>query len=172
MVVSVLPAPVLSVLSAGRPVGFSGSRSVAPPSAVLGAVVSVLGVGASVCVGCAAGADRVVRSAFPSARVFAVVAPGRGGFAARSVALVRSVSALVAFPSRPCPVGLVPSSSSSRCFCGLGSGSWASVAFAAGLGLPVAVWLPAGVAAPAWLAPVGGGWWCPPPAPVSQLALF
>ncbi|HHP7231694.1 MAG TPA: hypothetical protein ACFCUY_12650 [Xenococcaceae cyanobacterium] len=41
------------------------------------------------------------------------------------------------------------------------SGSWASLAFALGLGVPCCVWLPAGVSVPAsWgLVSVGGGWW-------------
>lgn len=146
-------------------VGFSGSRRLPPPFApvVSGVVASVLAGGRSVAVGCAAGADAFVRAAAPSAAVFSASAfgSGRSAFARRSVALVRAVSVggpgsgLVVFPAAPCPAGLVPSARSSACFCGLGSGSWASAAFAAGLGLPVLVF-PCGFSAlPPW------GTWVP-----------
>jgi hypothetical protein len=153
-------------------VGFSGSRRLASAfrPLVSGVVASVVSGGRSVAVGCAAGADAFVRAAAPAAAVFSVSAfgRGRGAFAARSVAFVRAVAAggagsgLVVFPSAPCPVGLVPSASASRCFSGLGSGSWASAALAAGLGLPVVVF-PCGFSAlPAswgsWV-PAGSGVW-------------
>src|SRR5690606_34124227 len=90
---------------------------------------------------------------------------GRGAFARRSVAVVRAVASSpagvwVSFPQSACPAGLLPSRSSSACFCGLGSGSWASLAFAVGLGVPSFVWLPAGVVPPAgWgFLSLGGGW--------------
>lgn len=157
-------------------VGFSGSRRLPPPFApvVSGVVASVLAGGRSIAVGCAAGADAVVRSAAPSAVVFSASAfgAGRAAFARRSVALVRAVSAggpgsgLVVFPAAPCPPGLVASARSSACFCGLGSGSWASAAFAAGLGLPVVVFPcgfsalpPWGVWVPAASAGVWAGGW-------------
>jgi len=157
-------------------VGFSGSRrlSAAFAPVVSGVVASVLAGGRSVAVGCAAGADSFVRSAAPSAVVFSASAfgSGRAAFARRSVALVRSVAAggvgsgLVVFPAAPCPAGLVPSARSSACFCGLGSGSWASAALAAGLGLPVVVFLcgssglpPWGVWVPAASAGVWAGGW-------------
>lgn len=141
-------------------VGFSGSRRLSPSfaPAVAGVVGSVLAAGRSVAVGCAPGADAFVRSAALGALVFSVAAfgSGRGAFAARSVALVRAVAAggsgsgFVVFPSAPCPVGLVPSRHPSACFCGLGSGSWASAAFAAGLGVPLVVF-PCGFSGlPAW----------------------
>lgn len=146
--------------------GFCGSRSLAPSFAPLVArVVSACAArGAPIAVGCARGADEFVRAAAPSAVVFAVgsgaFGRGRGAFAARSVALVRAVAAaggtFVGFVSAPCPAGLAPSSSPSVCFRGLGSGSWASLAFAAGLGLPVFVFLCGTAAAlPAW---PGGSW--------------
>ena len=61
--------------------------------------------------------------------------------ASRSAALVSAVAAsgagrgFVGFVSSPCPAGLVPSPSPSACFSGFGSGSWASLALASGLGL-------------------------------------
>lgn len=128
-------------------VGFSGSRSL-PASAgrsVPALVSSVLASGRGVAVGCAPGLDSLVRSACPSAEVFRVAGAGRGAFAARSVACVRAVAASgsgagwVSFPGALCPRGLVPSSTQSACFCGLGSGSWASAALAAGLGVPLVV---------------------------------
>ena len=159
-----LVVPSLPLLPAPAPagvVGFSGGRRLSPAfrPLVAGVVAAVLAGGRSVVVGCAGGADAFVRSVAPGAVVFAV--PGSGlrpaaWFAARSVALVRSVAAggpgsgFVAFPSAPCPVGLSPSAAAAACFCGLGSGSWASAAFAAGLGLPVVVF-PCGFSAlPPW----------------------
>lgn len=152
-------------------VGFSGSRSAAGLSSAFAAAAGCVPSGASVFVGCARGVDELARSAFPSARVFSVASGtwgrGRGAFAARSSAFVSAVSSaggvLVSLPA-PGSVpaaGLVPSSSSSRCFSGGGSGSWASLAFALGLGVPCAVWLGSGAAPAGWgLSPVPGwsGW--------------
>jgi hypothetical protein len=65
--------------------------------------------------------------------------------ASRSKTMVSAVAAsgagcgLVGFVSSPCPAGLFPSPSPSACFSGFGSGSWASLALASGLGLPVVV---------------------------------
>lgn len=156
-----LPAVLLSALASAPAVGFSGSRSFAP--AAVGLAVSVLPVGVPVLVGCAGGVDAHVRSLCPSASVFRVPGAGRGAFAARSVAFVRAVAGaggvLLSFPSGPCPVGLLPSSVSSRAFCGSGSGSWASLALAVGLGVPCFVYAPAGVPAGWGGAPLPGGWW-------------
>jgi len=128
-------------------VGFSGSRSLPGSFAgqVSALVGSVVGSGRGVAVGCAAGLDSLVRSACPSAQVFRASSPRPGALVARSVSLVKAVagsgsgSGLVVFPGCSCPSGLVPSAHSSRCFCGLGSGSWATAALAAGLGVPVVV---------------------------------
>ena len=84
-----------------------------------------------------------------------------GSLARRSAAVVRFVAAsgvgaeVVGFPLAPCPVGLRPSRSASACFCGLGSGTWATLAFAAGLGLSLLVFPRAAFALPAW---PGGRW--------------
>ena len=164
-----------SVLASAPVVGVSGSR--APSSRSASAcrwAVGQLAPGASVVTGCARGIDGVARLARPSASVIRASAfgSGRGALAARSVAVVRAVapagpSALwLAFPSGPCPPGLAPSRSSSACFSGHGSGTWASLALAVGLGVPALVLLPPGVAVPpAWpLVPVpgcagpGGAW--------------
>ena len=159
-------APALFPAAAPAVVGFSGGRCLSPVfrPRVSGVVAEVLASGRSVAVGCAAGADAFVRAAAPGALVFSVPGSGRrpaAWFAARSVALVRSVAAagpgsgFVAFPAAPCPAGLSPSPSATACFCGLGSGSWASAALAAGLAVPVVVF-PCGFSVlPPW------GVWCP-----------
>ena len=168
-----VPGAVASVVASAPVVGFSGSRSVAPPSALVSAVAALVPSSASVSVGCAGGVDAAFRSVFPSASVFGVSSfgSGPGAFAARSVACVRSCigGVWLSFPSGPCPSMVVPSASSVRCFCGAGSGSWASLAFAVGLGVASFCWLPPGVAAPAWLVPAGGGWFAPA---AVQLGLF
>jgi hypothetical protein len=172
---------VRRLLVSAPAVGFSGSRSAGP--ACLAACRAVLPlVRGAVFVGCAAGLDAAVRAAVPSASVlsassFGAASVGRGAFAARSVALVRAVVAAgqgaasspvwVSFPGRACPAGLAPCAAPARCFSGLGSGSWAALAFAAGLGLPCLVFLPAGVSAPAgWgFRLLGRGWFLRPVPP-------
>ena len=156
-------------------VAFSGSRvscSVAAAScgAFLPAVASFSG---SVGVGCAAGVDRLVRSAFPGASVFRVSSflvggrVARASFALRSSALVSWCAAgsglLVAFPLGACPSGVAVSTS----FRGCGSGTWGSVALALGLGCPVLVVLPAAVL-PAAVCPAGAAF----PAPAAVAARF
>ena len=134
--------------------GFSGSRSSVPFGAA-SRVVSLVSESAAVFVGCAPGVDEFFRSSFPSATVLQASSFGssRGAFAARSVAVVRAVAAAnglwVSFPSSPCPSGLLPSCSSSKAFCGGGSGSWASLAFALGSGVPSLVFLGCSLPCPA-----------------------
>lgn len=149
-------------------VGFTGSRTLPASwsSQVSAVVASVQGSGRQVAVGCAAGADALVRVAAPGALVFSVsggaFGSGRSAFARRSAALVQVVAGsgpgagFVGFVAGPCPVGLVPSPSSSACFQGFGSGSWASLALAAGLGLPVIVFWCSSAAVS--LAPSWGSW--------------
>lgn len=166
-------------------VGFCGSRCL--PRVFAALVAGVVGAAVSarrgVAVGCAAGADAFALSAARRAGApvsfFSVSSgafgAGRAAFARRSVAFVAAVarsgsgSGLCAFVSSPCPSPLVPSASSSRCFAGFGSGSWASVALAVGLGVPVVVFpcVPAGVSAVSvlpsgwsggWVAAGGGVW--------------
>lgn len=152
-------------------VGFCGSRGLPPQAEALAAclVRSVLASGRAVAVGDAAGADACVRRAAPGCRVFSVSSfpalPPHAALAARSAALVSAVAASgpgAAFvglvSSGPCPAGLRPSSSAAACFAGFGSGSWASLAFAAGLGLPVLV-VPVGWAAASL--PAAWGSWSP-----------
>ena len=158
-------AVLSSVFSRFSAFGFSGSRSGVSTS-VLASVVPLIPARSSVFVGCARGVDEFFRSAFPSAAVFRASSFGRGrsSFARRSVAVVRAVAAAgglwVAFPAGACPAGLLPSASSSRAFCGLSAGTWSSLAFALGSGVPCLVFSPAGVPAGWGLSSVPGcpGW--------------
>lgn len=155
-------SPSLFSSPPGGVVGFCGSRALPSSFAPLvgGLVRSVLAGGLGVSVGCAAGADQLVRSACPGAAVFRASGRGARSLVLRSVAFVRSlarsgpVRGLVVLPGCACPGGLLPCSVPSRCFCGLGSGSWASAALAAGLGVPVLVF---GVP-PSFLPPSWGAW--------------
>lgn len=166
-VVSLWGLVVAFALSSFSVVGFSGSRRGAR-AAALSAAFSRVAPGAAVFVGCASGVDLAVRSRFGArCRVFSAVSRSRGGLAARSAGLVRAVAAAggcwVSFPGAACPAGLVPSPVSGRCFCGLGSGSWASLAFAVGLGVPCLVFSPWGVPAGWGFSALGRGWfvWVP-----------
>jgi len=163
------PPHLSRLLGLASAVGFSGSRRFSPPAGVWASVVSAVPAGLPVFVGCAGGADQAARLAFPSASVLSASSfgSGRSSFALRSVAVVRAVASSrrgvwVSFPACACPAGLVPSPVVSSCFCGSGSGSWASLAFARGLGVPCFVWLPPLFAPPAgWgFLSLGGGWWC------------
>jgi hypothetical protein len=168
-----LPAAISATLASAPAVGFSGSRHRAP--ACLSAAVAAVPPGLPVLVGCAPGVDAAVRGLCPAAVVFAVSGSGRGAVAARSIRFVRAVAAaggvLVSLPSGPCPAGLLPSSSPGRAFCGSGSGSWASLALAVGLGVPCLVFCPAGAPVGWGLVAVGSGWFQFAPA-VAQLGLF
>ena len=173
-------------------VGFSGSRSLSGSGLL--ALRSLLSFvphsGCRVSVGCAAGADLLVRSVlagFPGLLLFSVASGrfgvGRSAFARRSARLVRSVAAgsagvLVVVPGGACPAGVVPS----RSFSGGGSGSWGSAALALGSGRRVLLWLPSGCLPPSWsgvswssagaLGSAGCWWLGVPASAVSQLSLF
>ena len=149
-----MPASVSALarlLHSASVVGVSGSRSAAPGCVrAVGWAVRQFAPSASVITGCMSGIDQVARQLAPSALVLraASFGRGRGRFARRSTAVVRRVAASgpsalwVSAPGRACPAGLVPSASSSACFAGFGSGSWASLALALGLGVRALVWLP------------------------------
>ena len=175
-----MPASVSALarrLQSASVVGVSGSRSASPGCArAVAWALQQLAPGASVVTGCMSGIDRVARSLAPAALVFQAsrFGRGRGRFARRSIAVVRRVvgagalALWVSAPGRTCPQGLMPSPRSSACFAGFGSGSWASLALALGLGVPAAVWLPAGVTPPqGWglglvCAGRAGAWWGTP----------
>ena len=157
-------------------VGFSGSRVLCPGLAdAIDYVGSFVPRAAVVYVGDCRGVDKYVRSRCDRVRVFET--KRFANTAHRSIEFIRALASaggvLVAFPSSPCPGGVAPSGSSSRCFCGGGSGTWASAAFAVGLGVPVAVWVggsrvPAHWPAPSYLVGSFAVW-----LPVGdQLALF
>lgn len=165
-------------------VGLSGSRR---PSALLaaGAAGFVSALAASpwagvLAVGCAGGVDAIGRAAFPAGRVQVFRSAGQQPwqFAQRSAALVSALASgsgcLAAFPSGPCPAGLVPCASWRPAG---GSGTWGTVCVALGLGVPVLLFAPEGVQAPAAVAgrfgavEGGAGWWYAAPA-VAQGALF
>lgn len=156
-------AQVLELISASPVVVFSGSRS---PSEQSAAVVRWVARQCKVpsAVGCARGVDAVVRQCLTSAVVFSATSQRPAALARRSASCVEHVASGAGlwcfFPSSGCPSGLLPSSRSSACFCGSGSGTWASAAFAAGLGLPCLCWLPSGVKPPSWgFSELGCGWW-------------
>lgn len=122
-------------------IGFCGSRHLDPAykkivSAVVGAFPG------PVAVGDAAGADALVRAACPSALVFRAGGFSAGALVARSCALVAALAAspspvLVGFVEIGCPLGIVPAA---RWLSGRpASGSWSSLALAAGRGVRVGV---------------------------------
>lgn len=155
---------LFDIIQSHTVIGFSGSRhSIDPHAGELAA--AAVPASTEVVVGCAAGVDAFFRSRFPAARVLRVDrALGRAGFARRSIACVEAVSGglWVSFPSGACPTGLFPSASSSRCFSGSGSGSWASLAYAIGRGGAALIYLGTVSAPGGWglvRVPDSIGWW-------------
>lgn len=150
------PFPLPSVVDS---VGFCGSRFLSGPdfTRVRSIARSVAASKVPVLAGCASGADLAARQgAGRSCRMFSVrsgrYGAGRGAHVRRSVDFVRTLARegapiLVGFPDRPCPSGLTPSGSPRKCFAGFGSGTWASLALAVGLDVPVVVF---GPFLPAW----------------------
>jgi len=150
---SILPAAVSEIVGAAGAVAFSGSRSPATAATAeqLAAVLDIIRPGIPVLVGCARGVDAAVRSARADAFIFRVQEISGSAtiarpyhFAKRSQWMIRTLAELpapllVAFPTGPCPAGLVPSSNARRCFAGHGSGTWATAAFAAGLNIHVLI---------------------------------
>ena len=144
-----------------KSVGFTGSRQGFPVQDLVKSVVhSVSSAGHSVSVGCALGVDATVRQFSSNAKVFKVASPGAGSglsiaaaLARRSQLMVQSCSVLVGFASVACPSSVSPSSH----FCGGGSGTWASIAYAISQGLQVFVFAAPGVSLPSW----PGGQWLP-----------
>lgn len=125
--------------------GISGSRHASGlPVSLARVVVPFVSAFGPISCGDAHGVDDVARPFASFVFHVSDFGVGRGAYARRSIAFVRDLSLspspiLLAFPSDVCPIGLFPSSASSRCFCGLGSGTWASVSFAIGLRIPVIV---------------------------------
>ena len=124
-----------------KTIGFTGTRHAHLVPAGLAGVVHRLSHLPGL-VGCAAGADQVVRQQHPAAQVFTSQGPRGWQFALRSISMVQALAAspspaLVVAPGAPCPASVTPSASSGACFNGSGSGTWATAAYAAGLGVAV-----------------------------------
>lgn len=145
--------------------GMGGARR--PSSFAIGAAWEVVsgwyraGVPASsVFTSCGTGAPALAAALFPECRFFAAsefAELGRAAFAARAAAMIRALAAApaplwVCFPECGCPVSLLPCRSWPS---GSGSGSWKESALACGLGVPLLLFLPAGV-----LPPSSWGLWC------------
>lgn len=156
-------------------VAFSGSRSCPGAVAAVGEVLPLVAPGTAVSVGCAKGVDAAVRQALPDCTVFSALEykkpklPYAAALALRSAACMRSVA----------PSGLVVVCPQAGRFCakevkpgpkwaGGGSGSWASAAYALGLGCSVLLWVSPDTAPPRWvhelhrkhwICSVGGYWW-------------
>jgi hypothetical protein len=151
--------------------------------------------GVPVMVGCAAGIDQHLAQLLPHARVFRAASFGygraaiglrplspRAALAARSIACVQACARGVwcAFPAQACPASVQPARSSSQCFNGSGSGTYASLAYAIGIGCAPVVFLPAGIVPPPTFAlvSVGAGWYVSSalgwakPAPANQLSFL
>lgn len=97
---------------------------------------------AEITVGDSRGIDSLARDRARQIFYAASYGTGRQAFARRSIAMIRYVfslesHAVFAFTHDRCPHAVFPSTSQSRCFCGGGSGTWATAAYAAGLGIPV-----------------------------------
>jgi hypothetical protein len=139
-------------IMSARILGFSGSRKLSQSTSTLASFVLATAVTqpswSSFVVGCCpTGLDALVVNSphVPASRlsVFRAVSRLPRHLVARSAQLADAVGALVAFPECACPSCVIPSATVARCFCGGGSGTWATAALAAGLGATVYV---AGVA--------------------------
>ena len=146
-----------------RTVAFCGSRGLIGPDFrhCRETAQYAANLGLIVLTGDANGADAAARMGAPSARVFYVKQgdiPYPAALAIRSVSMIRALAQrepaalLIAYPDAICPDQLRPSSNPRQCFSGKGSGTWASVCFALGLGLPVLVYRKKGhrLEIPAW----------------------
>lgn len=152
------------IISSYKVFGFSGSRSSVPNGCKVAA--KLVSKDSQVFVGCAKGVDDYFRKVFPNAEVAKASDFGRGksSFALRSAHVVESVKCRhglwVSFPANSCPVYLFPSKQKVCCFIGTGSGTWASLAYALGLGVPSLIYLGEIDCPKGWgLFPVGKGWY-------------
>ena len=122
---------------------FCGSRNLPSKySNIISKIVqSVIDDGHDIVVGCADGADKMVRTAAPNATVLYASDYGhsKSSFARRSQAVVKTATiGMIGFTDKPCPNGIVPASSwrSGKPT----SGTWSSLALAAGFDLTVTVY--------------------------------
>ena len=151
-----LPSSLAALLASSPVVGFSGSR--APRLASRAALALCLRASRVTCP--SSSAARVA-----STRSCARPAPRRSSCRLRAMRRLCSRRALPAscatsprsrvfwwpFPLRPAHPASRPRAARPLCFSGHGSGTWASVALAAGLGCAALVYLPPGIPPPAWL---------------------
>lgn len=125
-----------------RTLGFSGSRSIVP--LIIYDLFPKI-TNQKILVGDAWGVDKAVRDYFPNAEVLRIKFKGKGAYAERSIRFVKAIAnnngCLISFPDKDCPVGLVPSDKSYKCFCNKGSGTYATLAYAVGLNIPCFVFL-------------------------------
>ncbi len=129
-------------------VGFTGSRFISSEvkKQVSQLAISCVLEGHTIAVGCAIGTDHAVRLAVPDAKIFQANGHKPWQLVQRSQGLVQAVvasggfRAMVGFSTKPCPPGLVPSASPSGCFYGHGSGTWGTLAFAKGMGVPIFIY--------------------------------
>jgi hypothetical protein len=160
-------AKVLSIARAHQALGISGPRKFSPGSrheAVIRWLIESCPE-QYIITGCANGADAAARATRHGATVYyakdyqAQGVPYVAALAKRSMACVENVKAeggiWCAFPNSPCPSKIRPHP---RWISGTGSGTWASLGYAAGLGVPCLVWSEAEVM-PEWLRKIGRGWW-------------
>lgn len=108
-------------------------------------------------IGDATGADAVVRRYLCGVRCYPTIYTATGKqpweLAMRSKRMVDSCYALlhaklIAFPNKPCPSGVKPQKN----FCGKGSGTWGTIAYAKYLGMEIEIcWLEPGLSEPDWL---------------------
>ncbi|MFM5997965.1 MAG: hypothetical protein ACKO9U_25900 [Dolichospermum sp.] len=171
------------IFSRYRNFGFSGSRLSVPKGCQQAA--NLIPENSTIFVGCAKGVDEYFRQRFPEAKVSKASDFGsdKGSFVQRSAYVISFVKCRhglwVSFPDKECPIGLFPSDNKANCFCGMGSGTWASLAYALGWGVPCLVYLGNIPKPRGWeLFPINGskGWYgCSVVADVpspSQLILF
>jgi hypothetical protein len=151
-----------SIISSFSTFGIGGSRSCPFMAGLATGFVACIPVGSAVFTGCASGVDSVVRAGASvrplSLRVFS--ASDIRAISYSSALAIRTSTCVectlshqglwCAFPSGHCPPSLRPSSSYRDCFCGSGSGTWASICYAIGLGCPCLLHFPLGVIAPDW----------------------
>lgn len=115
------------------------------------------GLGETWHVGDAAGVDTVVRCYLESLRLPVKLYRTEGKqpwqLAQRSKAMVDGCAKLgnaklIAYPNKPCPVGVKPG----KTFSGKGSGTWGTIAYAKHLGLEIELhWLEPGLSEPDWM---------------------
>ena len=159
-------AYVLSVARAYPALGISGPRRYDPNDkheAVIRWLIENC-LEQIIVTGCAKGADAIARESRNGATVHDVAdykqpdIPYVAALAKRSIGCINDVKANAgiwcAFPNTPCPPKVRPKPS----WCsGGGSGTWASLAYAVGHGLPCLVWA-GNTEMPEWLHEVGWGW--------------